>query len=449
MLYSSIHISTHKSTRLVAHLTHISMDTRHFGVLMFAAGLALSGCSEPTSSKAGPPATITFVSGNEQTAFAGTPVPAPPVAQVKDKAGRGVPGVSVVFTVVEGEGSIASTAPVTTDEEGNAPAPQWTLGRAAIPQSLRASTSDGAINGSATATVATSYNLEVRFFGPAPSAAASAAFALAAARIRGAVTGDVPDEVAEAAPRDLSDPTQGCGVAGLPTFFREAIDDLLIFATVEPIDGPNNVLASAFPCFIRDAAPNQAVIGVMRFDSEDLENLVARGILTDVVTHEMLHVVGIGTLWNFLGLVQDAGTSQTRYTGALGVGGCVDVGGASVCPGSIPLEPLTDAAGEGTADSHWSESVFFNELMTGFVNTRASVPTGPINPFSLMSIRSLADIGYTVNANAADPYTVPHPASVRVQGQLNVGAPGVPWERVQRPRFRITRSGRTSPIVRQ
>jgi hypothetical protein len=88
-------------------------------------------------------------------------------------------------------------------------------------------------------------------------------------------------------------------VPGLPTSFSEKIDDLVIFATITPIDGPNNILGSAFPCLIRDGpAPNlQTVVGIMRFDSDDMENMILRGNFTDVITHEMLHVVGLGTLW--------------------------------------------------------------------------------------------------------------------------------------------------------
>ena len=445
-MYPDIQEFTHSTVGRVHH----TMDIRRVCIAILASAAVLSGCSEPTGSKAGPPATIVFVSGNNQSALAGAPVPAAPVAQVRDKSGRGVSGVSVLFSIFEGGGSLASTAPVTTDGDGNAQAPEWTLGKAALPQALRAATSEGAISAVANATVLTSYNVQVRFFGPEPAPAASAAFTQAAARIRGAVTGDVPNEPAESTPRDLSstDPNIGCGVAGLPTAFSEAIDDLLIFATVTPIDGPNKILASAFPCFIRDAAPNQSVIGIMRFDADDIQNLVSRGILADVVTHEMLHVVGIGSLWDFLHLIQDAGTAQTRYTGALGVGGCIAVGGASVCPSGIPLEALSEDVGAGTADSHWSETIFFNELMTGFVNTGGSGASGPINPLSVMTIQSLADIGYAVNNKAADPYTVPPKTSATVQGQMNIGTPGSAWERVDRPRFKILRSGRVTPIVR-
>jgi hypothetical protein len=361
--------------------------------------------------------------------------------------------VSVVFTVTEGEGSIAPSTPVTTDASGNATGPVWTLGKLAAPQSLRASvapTPTTTITGAASASVTTSYNLEVRFFGPPVNSIVSGVFNFAAARIKGAITGDVFDAAAEATPRDLSSNTEGCGVPGLPTAFSERIDDIVIFATITPIDGPNNILGSAFPCFIRDGpAPNlQTVIGIMRFDSDDIESMVLRGNFTDVITHEMLHVVGLGTLWGpeEYNLRQGAGTPQSRYTGALGVGGCVAVGGASVCPGIVPLE---NTGGAGTADSHWSEAVFFNELMTGFVNTRSSVPSGLLNPFSLISLRSLGDLGYVVNEKAADPYSIPNPAANSVLGQLNISTPAPQWERLERPRFKITRSGRITRAVRQ
>ena len=419
------------------------MVIRDVCVIALTAAAVLSACSEPTGSdKAGPPATVSFVSGDNQSALAGTVVPTPPVAQVRDSKGRGVPGVGVVFSIFEGGGSVASTAPVNTDASGNATAPAWTLGKSVVPQGLRATvttTGTSTISATANASILTNYNIDIRFFGG--TTANTSSFGIAASRIRAAVTGELPDVPAENTPRDLSSPvdTIGCGVAGLPTAFKEVVDDVIIFATVTPIDGPGKVLGSAFPCFIRDETPNnQTVIGIMRFDSDDISNPK----FTDVVTHEMLHVVGIGTLWGFYGLRQGAQTPQTRYTGALGVGGCVAVGGASVCPGSIPLEALSETVGPGTADSHWSDGVFNNELMTGFVNSSTN------NPFSVMSIQSLGDLKYGVNPAAADPYTVPAAAGSLILGQRNVDDQQTRWEQVQQPRFMISRKGKVRPMAR-
>ena len=61
--------------------------------------------------------------------------------------------------------------------------------------------------------------------------------------------------------------------------------------------------------------------------------------------------------------------------------------------------PVEDLGGYGTADAHWRESVFDNELMTGYINY------GP-NPLSVVTIASLADLGYSVDMNQADPYSI-------------------------------------------
>ena len=54
-------------------------------------------------------------------------------------------------------------------------------------------------------------------------------------------------------------------------------DDLVIFVTLESIDGPGGVLGLAGPCFIRTAG-NLPLIGAMRFDTDDLAVLEATGI---------------------------------------------------------------------------------------------------------------------------------------------------------------------------
>ena len=50
--------------------------------------------------------------------------------------------------------------------------------------------------------------------------------------------------------------------------------------------------------------------------------------------------------------------------------------------------------------SHWRESVFESELMTGWVDAGQ-------NPLSVVTVSSLADMGYQVDVSSADPYTLP------------------------------------------
>src|SRR5207237_578070 len=57
--------------------------------------------------------------------------------------------------------------------------------------------------------------------------------------------------------------------------------------------------------------------------------------------------------------------------------------------------PVEDTGGLGTAGSHWRERVFLGELMTGWI--------GPApNPLSIVTVQSLADLGYTVTETGAD-----------------------------------------------
>ena len=63
----------------------------------------------------------------------------------------------------------------------------------------------------------------------------------------------------------------------------------------------------------------------------------------------------------------------------------------------------TPLAGPGTADSHWRETIFGNELMTGYLNSGT-------NPLSAVTVGSLADLGYGVDLAAADTFGTPAPA---------------------------------------
>ena len=81
--------------------------------------------------------------------------------------------------------------------------------------------------------------------------------------------------------------------------------------------------------------------------------------------------------------------------------------------GGVPVE---NTGGAGTVDSHWRESVFTTEIMTGFVS-----PVGTPNPLSRITLASLADMGYDVNYGAADSFRLSTAAFLRV-GQDE------PWE---------------------
>jgi Leishmanolysin len=384
---------------------------------------------------AGPPASLAVTAGDSQSAFAGTTLVNPLTVQLRDQFNNGVPGGTVGFVVTSGGGSI-TPATVTTDANGNATGATWRLGKSAIAQT--ASVTSGTFSTDATANVASDFTVDLRFFGPAMPPEAAAAFNDAAARIRAAITGDIPDINIPLLTRNAGVDISDCGPTGVTV--NEIVDDVLIYATVVSIDGPGKILASAGPCIVRSAG-GFAIVGVMRFDADDIGGLVSTGRLNDIVLHEMMHVVGFGTNWEAPNtLLLGAGTSDPRFTGPLADGACSDAGGSVICASGVPVENCKDCP--GTADAHWRESIFDTELMTGF----AEAP-GVAMPFSNITIQSMADEGYVVNPAAADPFllnggTVP---SRQQRSNVMTGADAQQWEIVVKPSLEISRTG----IIRQ
>jgi hypothetical protein len=90
-------------------------------------------------------------------------------------------------------------------------------------------------------------------------------------------------------------------------------------------------------------------------------------------------------------------TIDARFTGAHATAEYNRIFGRNET--SVPVEN-DPQYGEGTRLSHWRESVFDNELMTG-------IDDGAANRLSAITIASLADLGYQVNMSAAETYTPP------------------------------------------
>jgi hypothetical protein len=134
----------------------------------------------------------------------------------------------------------------------------------------------------------------------------------------------------------------------------------------------------------------------MQIDTADLATLETSGQLLSVLIHEMAHAIGFGTIWKEKGLLSGAGGADPRFTGPGATAEYRALFG--VADTSVPVEA---EAGEGSRDSHWRESVFVNELMTPDLNPDMA------NPLSRITVASMADLGYTVNLNAADPYQPP------------------------------------------
>ena len=391
------------------------------------------------------PSQLQKVAGDGQAGTPGQAVVIRPAVAVKDATGNGVAGVPVTFEVVSGGGSITGGS-TTTNSTGIAEVGSWTLGSAGS-NVLRATAAGSGISGNPaefTVAAAGAFNIEVRFIGSA-TPAQQQAFAEAEARWEGLVTGDLQNVQLVAQPAD-------CGPDS--PAIDELVDDLIILVTLKAIDGPGDVLASAGPCFVR-LSNELPVLGAMRFDTADLEDVEAAGLLSQVVLHEMGHVLGFGVanpielpplLWGHL-LVDRSLTSEgeliegadPHFTGPQAIAVFDQIGGSAYTGGKVPVENTAPPGEEvGTLDSHWRESVFGNELMTGFI-------TPGQNPLSRVTVASLRDLGFVVNENAADNFSLSLSAFARSASSPRVVL-GNDVLRV--PVKKVNASGRVTSVLR-
>lgn len=176
------------------------------------------------------------------------------------------------------------------------------------------------------------------------------------------------------------------------------IDDVWLDAVAAEIDGRGGVLAQASPSAMRDAPSGSRgrsglpYRGFVEIDVADIAALERNGTLGEVLTHEMGHALGFGTLWEQNGLVKNLGSDDPRFTGPVAVAqyrATFDTSASSV--------PLEGDGAPGTRDSHWRESAFGRELMSGYIDP-------PPDPISRVTVGSFADLGYVVDLSAADAF---------------------------------------------
>ena len=148
---------------------------------------------------------------------------------------------------------------------------------------------------------ASPFTIEIRFVGGL-TPTEEQAFKAAADRWCRVIVGDLPPVIADG----------------------EVIDDILILAQGDIIDGPGNILGQAGPLLLRPRSAGRGALlpakAVMTFDSADLLLMEQAGTLVDVITHEMGHVLGIGTIWGRKNLIKGYGTPNPTFVGLSAVG---------------------------------------------------------------------------------------------------------------------------------
>lgn len=191
-----------------------------------------------------------------------------------------------------------------------------------------------------------------------------------------------------------------------------------ISADIVPIDGRGGTLGQAGPDQVttfHDPLGTFSVTthGSMQFDTADIVGLLATGRFSDIVLHEMAHVLGFGTLWG-----------QSFHSGAYSIYDVIAAPGEYIGSHAlamyqsefgnlatfIPVETGTGLT--GTDHTHWAQvsqvwAGGIHELMTGFL----TIPTY----FSNTSLHAFRDLGYaTLN-------TVPVLATPVPQGAALLG----------------------------
>ena len=176
-------------------------------------------------------------------------------------------------------------------------------------------------------------------------------------------------------------------IGGGGIYRGKVIDDLYVSAELKAIDGTGGILGQAGPTAVWTSNDLTAA-GQMQFDVADATNYLGQGLWDDIVTHEMTHVLGFGSLWNY---GSHSLVSNYQYTGQY----ALDAYKAAV-DATATFIPVENDGGSGTAGSHWDEQALTNELMTGYINNDGNPATVGDNYLSKFSVMSLADLGYHV-----------------------------------------------------
>jgi hypothetical protein len=197
--------------------------------------------------------------------------------------------------------------------------------------------------------------------------------------------------------REAAKSVEGLIAEGLPSAIVDGkiVDDINFKISVSNLDGASGTLAQTKIDFMRYGSllPAQSLV---KFDVDDLAELERSGQLFSVVQHELLHGLGFGNLWAAKGLTDYEKTAFSRYKGKEGVKAFKELGGTT---DYINLE----TEGKGSADLHWHEGLFQDELMSADLGFKQDESGKVFSPLSSVTLASLADLGYKVNLDRATP----------------------------------------------
>ena len=182
----------------------------------------------------------------------------------------------------------------------------------------------------------------------------------------------------------------------------ERIDDLRIYVGRFDDGGATGYLTGyGGPSLLRQET-HLPVLGCMAFDLKRA-NLLITGL------HEIGHVLGFGPIWGNLGFKQDP-DGDTHFNGPLAIAAFDEAGGSDYTGAKVPVQKMDGV--------HWRSSEFPGELMH----------PGGGSSLSAITVQSLADLGYGVDATQADPYTLPGAAAAPASAKQAVSIPAIPGD---------------------
>jgi len=335
---------------------------------------------------AAPASEILIIDGNAQIGQANKRLCTSPVIAVRDIFGNGVGQVRVTFTPASGSGSVTGGSVLSRTENGYAALGAWNLGSSATQTLLVTSSAIPGKSLTITATVGpdAGFSICARFLGEGGTPRQRQAITTAVARWQRVIVGHVQNS-------PLIESANRC-FPGQPAI-NEVVEDLLLFVQLAPIDGPRAIIGQAAPCAVH--LPSAlTLMGFLQLDVADLDLMLSEGTLDNVVTHEIGHILGVGTLWNFRRmLLSGAGTPDPFFLGAT----ARDQFALLLSSYSGTPVPVENTGAAGTRDAHWRRTIFNTELMQGF--------SAQNMPMSRVTVGSLADMGYTVDLSKADAFS--------------------------------------------
>jgi hypothetical protein len=182
--------------------------------------------------------------------------------------------------------------------------------------------------------------------------------------------------------------------AGQPAM-SESVNGLVVWVEIKSIDGVGGTLGSAAACY-RRVPSLVALAGHVRLDLDDLVNDLEDGTALATISHQLLHILGFGSLWNQLGLVRGS-SNDPMFNGKHATRAFQDALSRPYGGFGVPVENL---GGAGAAMSHWRTSLMGQEMMSAFA-------CGGVAPLSYVTLSAFSDMGLRVTDYGDDDFEVP------------------------------------------